>query len=90
MSNCVFSQLEMSIGLNFDQKIFKKTHVFEISEFSFLSFYRFLLVSKGPELSRKMREAISCNLAPVRSKSDVMEPSYDQKTVLKKKYFNDC
>ena len=73
----------MSIGLNFDQKIVK-TLFFEFSEFSFLSFYRFLLVSKGPDLSRKMREAISCNLAPVRSKSDVMEPSYDQKTVLKK------
>ena len=52
--------------------------------FMFLSFSRFLLVSKGSDLSRKMREAISCNLAPVRSKSDVMEPSYDQKTVLKK------
>ncbi len=51
---------------------------------SFLSFYSFLVVSKGSDLSRKMREAISCNLAPVRSKSDVMEPSYDQKTVLKK------
>ncbi len=57
---------------------------FEFSKFSFLSFYRFLVVSKGSDLSRKMREAISCNLAPVRSKSDVMEPSYDQKTVLKK------
>ena len=55
--------------------------------FSFLTFSRFLIVSKGPDLSRKVREAISCNLAPVRSKSDVMEPSYDQKTVLKKKRF---
>ncbi len=58
---------------------------FECSKFSFLNLYRFLVVSKGSELSRKMREAISCNLAPARSKSDVMEPSYDQKTVLEKK-----
>ena len=46
-------------------------------ELSFLSFYRFLIVSEGSDLSRKVREAISYSLAPVRSKSDVMGPSYD-------------
>ena len=51
------------------------------SAFSFVSFYMFLFVSKGLDLSRKVREAISCNLAPVRSKSDVLGPSYDQKLV---------
>ena len=49
----------------------------------FLVLSRFLIETKGPELSRKVREAISCNLALVRSKSDVMGPSYDRKTVLK-------
>ena len=62
---------------------------FESSEFSFLSFYRFLFETKGPELSRKVREAISWILALVRSKSDVMGPSYGQTTVLKKHDFND-
>ena len=41
-------------------------------EFTGLSFSRSLLVSKGSHLSRKMWDATSCSLAPVRSKSDVM------------------
>ena len=45
-------------------------------EVSFLSFYLFLLVSESSNLSRKVLEAIFCSLAPVRSKSDVMGPTY--------------
>ena len=46
------------------------------SEFGFLSFYRFLLVFQDPDLSRKLREAISCILVPVRSQFDLLVPSY--------------
>ena len=62
-------------------KTLKKLNVIicsKFSEFSFLNFSRFLLETKGPELSRKVRETISCNLALARSKSDVMGPSYGQ------------
>ena len=55
--------------------------MFKINLTDFLSFPRFLLVFQGSGLSRKLREAISCNLAPVRSKSDLMGPSYEDLTV---------
>ena len=65
----------MSGNLKFGPQI--KKH---FSEFGFLSFYRFLLVFQDPDLSTRLREAISCNLAPVRSKLDLLVPSYEDLT----------
>ena len=53
---------------------------FEIAEFTFLRFCRFLIVFQGSDLSRKLREATSCNLAPVRSKFDLVVPTYEDLT----------
>ena len=39
---------------------FLKNISFELFEISLLSFYSFLIISEGSDLSRKMREAISC------------------------------
>ena len=47
----------------------------------------------GSELSRKVREAVTVHLDLVWSKSDVMAPSYGEKTVLKLtsiKLYNEC
>ena len=57
-----------------DKKSWKIPVLFE---FRVLRFSRFLLVSEASDLSRKVLKAISCNLAPVRSKFDRMGPSYD-------------
>ena len=53
---------------------------FDVFEVCVLSFSRFLFASDGSDLSRKVREAVSCNLALFRSKLDVIGTSYDQKS----------
>ena len=47
------------------------------SEFGFLSFYRFLLILQGSDLSRKLRESISSILVPIRSILGFLVPSYE-------------
>ena len=44
----------------------------------------FLVVFEGPDLSKQLREVISCNFALFRSKSDDLGSKNDEKTVLKK------
>ena len=48
-----------------------------------------LLVSEGPGLSRKLREAISFNLPKFRLKTDSVEPKNEEKQVLTNFEFND-
>ena len=57
-------------------KMLNVINFYKFSEFSFLGCSRFLLKTEGPEV----REAIACNLALVRPKSDVTVPSYGQQT----------
>ena len=47
-------------------------------------FLLFLVVFEGPDLSKQLREVISCKLVLFRSKSEDLGPKNDEKTVLKK------